>query len=96
MKNYYVYILANKPKGVLYIGRTESLAKRISDHKNSAVSGFTQKYNVKVLVHFETYNNAEDAAQREKRMKSWKRDWKINLIEENNPEWKDLYFKLNE
>ncbi len=96
MKHYCVYILTNKPNGVLYIGRTENLAKRINDHKNATVNGFSKKYNLKKLVYFETYENREDAALREKRMKAWNRDWKINLIKEQNPEWEDLYYRLNE
>jgi len=91
MKSYYVYILASKHNGTLYIGVTNDLARRIYEHKNNLVKGFTWKYGVHTLVYYEQYDDAESAIQREKRLKSWHRKWKIRLIEENNPEWKDLY-----
>lgn len=96
MKNYYLYILASQKNGTLYIGRTENLAKRIHDHKNNIAGSFTEKYAVKNLVYYEIYENPDDAASREINMKKWKRQWKIKLIEENNPEWDDLYYNLNQ
>lgn len=91
MKAYYTYILASKKKGVLYIGVTDNLIKRVYQHKNNLVEGFTKQYHVHMLVYFEETNEVLVAITREKQLKKWKRDWKIRLIEENNPEWKDLY-----
>ncbi len=88
---YYVYILASRKNGTLYIGVTNNLLKRVSEHKDNLVEGFTQKYNVHNLVYYERYNDVYDAITREKRMKKWKRQWKIELIEKFNPDWKDLY-----
>ncbi|MEO0205246.1 MAG: GIY-YIG nuclease family protein [candidate division WOR-3 bacterium] len=90
-KNYYVYILASRKNGTLYIGITNNLAKRIYEHKNNLVNGFTQRYSVHYLVYYEIFNNAYEAITREKRLKKWKRLWKIELIRKFNPEWKDLY-----
>lgn len=94
MSNHYVYMLANKKDGVLYIGVTTDLRKRVWQHKNKQVEGFTSRYNIKNLVWYEPHDDYWEAAQRERRMKKWKRDWKINLIEEANPEWDDLYASL--
>ena len=94
MKNYYVYILSNQRNTTLYIGITSNLIKRIWEHKNKAVRGFTEKYNVTRLVYYECYDDTEEALLREKRLKKWKRNWKIELIEKMNPEWKDLYENL--
>jgi putative endonuclease len=94
MKQYYVYILASKKNGVLYIGMTNDLRKRVFEHKNNLVDGFTKRYNVKKLVYFELTNQPRDAINREKRLKKWKRQWKIELIESMNPDWKDLYFEM--
>jgi len=94
MKTYYVYILASKRNGTLYIGVTNDLIKRIYEHKNDLVKGFTKKYQVHRLVYFEQTNDIMSAMTREKQMKKWKRHWKIELIEEHNPEWKDLYEDL--
>ncbi|MEI6191401.1 MAG: GIY-YIG nuclease family protein [bacterium] len=91
MKSYFVYILASKKNGTLYIGVTSNLEKRIWEHKNKVVDGFTEKYNVDKLVYYEQTEDVESALTREKQMKVWKRDWKIKLIQENNPEWEDLY-----
>jgi len=91
MKSYYVYILASRRNGTLYIGVTNDLARRIHDEKNHVIHGFTAKYKVHVLVHYEAYTDVRDALAREKRLKKWKRQWKINLIEKENPDWKDLY-----
>jgi putative endonuclease len=92
---YYVYILASKRNGTLYIGITNGLAKKTHDHKAGAVAGFTKKYGVKTLVYFEEYESLLQAREREARMKKWKREWKLKKIEEVNPEWEDLYEKIN-
>ena len=87
---YYLYILSNKYNGTLYIGVTNDLERRMFEHKNKLVDGFTKKYGLDRLIYFETYQYINDAIKREKNMKKWKRQWKINLIEEENPTWKDL------
>ena len=92
---FYVYILASKPYGTLYVGVTSELAKRIWEHKNKTVPGFTQRYGVDRLVWFETHESAEVAIRREKQIKEWQRDWKINLVERDNPHWIDLYSNLS-
>ncbi|OGI32136.1 MAG: hypothetical protein A2271_03405 [Candidatus Moranbacteria bacterium RIFOXYA12_FULL_35_19] len=94
MKNYYPYILASKKNGTLYIGITSNLIKRIREHKTGVIKGFTQKYNVKRLVYYEQTEDINSAIAREKALKKWKRDWKIQLIEKENPNWEDLYFKI--
>ena len=94
MKQYYLYILASKKNGTLYIGVTGDLIKRISEHKQNIIDGFTKKYNVHYLVYYEVYQSVEEAILREKQMKKWNRKWKISCIEENNPEWKDLYNEI--
>jgi putative endonuclease len=94
MKYYHVYILASKRNGTLYIGVTNNLTKRIYDHKNNLIEGFTQKYSVHNLVYYETFRHIADAINREKRMKKWRRQWKIDLIEKGNPHWDDLYETL--
>ncbi len=86
-----VYILANKRNGTLYIGVTSDFVKRIWEHKNNMVEGFTKKYNVHQLVWYETHESMESAIMREKRLKDWKRAWKLELIESKNPDWLDLY-----
>ena len=91
---YYVYILASKKKGTLYIGVTSNLVKRIYEHKNDLVDGFTKEYAVHNLVYFETTESVESAIAREKKLKKWNRAWKIRLIEKNNSEWRDLYTEL--
>ena len=78
----------------LYIGATQDLLKRVDLHKKELLDGFTKKYNVKRLVYYEVYQDIKDAILREKRLKKWKRKWKIKLIEERNPNWEDLYYKL--
>ena len=93
-KNYYLYILASKKNGTLYIGVTGDLIKRIYEHKQKAVDGFTKKYNVHHLVYCEVYGDIKEAILREKQMKKWNRKWKIRVIEEKNPEWEDLYSKI--
>jgi len=96
MKQFYIYILASKKYGTLYIGMTSNLEQRIWQHKNKVIDGFTKKYNVNKLVYFEVHNNFESAVSREKNMKAWKRQWKINLIEKENLHWNDLYEGLLE
>ncbi len=93
-KSYYVYILASKRNGTLYIGVTSDLKKRIWEHKNNLVEGFTKKYKVNLLVYYESTNDVRSAITREKQLKKWNRKWKIGLIEKNNPQWKDLYCDL--
>jgi putative endonuclease len=86
-----VYILASKRNGTLYIGVTSDLVKRIWEHKNNLVEGFTKRYNVHQLVWYELPESMESAIEREKRLKEWKRKWKLELIESSNPNWQDLY-----
>ena len=85
-----VYLLASRPDGVIYLGVTSDIVKRVWQHKNSFVDGFTKKYHVHILVWFEPHEDMESAILREKRIKKWKRAWKEALIEEGNPEWRDL------
>jgi len=85
------YILASRRNGTLYIGVTSNLVKRVWEHKNKKKDGFTKRYNVNLLVWYELHDNMESAFTREKRLKSWKRKWKLRLIEAENPDWKDLY-----
>lgn len=94
MKQYYVYILTSKKNGVLYIGITNDLRNRVFEHKSKIIEGFTKKYNVNKLVYFELTYQPQDAITREKNLKKWKRQWKIELIESMNPDWKDLYFEM--
>ena len=84
-------MLASKRNGTVYIGVTSNLVKRIYEHKNNAVEGFTKKYRVHSLVWFEAHENMESAIVREKKMKKWNRSWKLRLIEESNPDWEDLF-----
>ena len=90
VNEYFVYILASKKNGILYIGVTNNLERRIFEHKNEFNEGFTKKYGVKRLVYFERHPNPSVAIKREKNMKKWKRQWKIDLIEKENPNWDDL------
>jgi putative endonuclease len=89
--SYYVYILASARNGTIYIGMSNDLVRRVWEHKEGAVEAFTRKYGVHRLVYFEPYDDVRNAQQRERTLKHWKRDWKIALIEKNNPEWRDLY-----
>ncbi len=91
IKKFHVYILCNKRNGTLYVGVTSNLLKRVFEHKNNLVDGFTKKYNVHRLVWYETHETSESAIGREKQIKKWNRAWKLSLIEENNPQWTDLY-----
>jgi putative endonuclease len=84
---YFVYLLASKPYGTLYVGVTSDLAKRVWEHKTKAVPGFTARYVVETLVWFEPDDSVEAAIRREKQIKQWQRDWKINLVERDNPHW---------
>jgi len=94
MKKYFVYILASKQHGTLYIGSTSNLIQRIWQHKNNVILGFTAKYSVHQLVYYEEHQNAIEMARREKRLKNGCRQWKINLIEGFNPTWQDLYNEI--
>jgi putative endonuclease len=89
-----VYILASKRNGTLYVGVTSELVKRIWEHKNNLVDGFTKRYNIHRLVWYELHENMESAITREKQLKSWKRKWKLELIENGNPMWQDLYYAI--
>ena len=93
-KSYYVYMLASKKYGTLYIGVTSQLLNRIYQHKQNVAPRFTSKYKVHQLIYFEEHVEIHEALLREKQLKKWHRDWKINLIEQNNPEWLDLYYEL--
>ncbi|MDO9541615.1 MAG: GIY-YIG nuclease family protein [Kiritimatiellia bacterium] len=94
MKSYYVYILASKRNGTLYIGVTNSLIRRVYEHKNGLIDGFTKKYNVNRLIYYEQFDDVNSAIHFEKKLKKWNRKWKLVLIERENPEWKDLYEDL--
>jgi putative endonuclease len=91
---YYVYILASKMGGTLYIGVTNDLIRRVAEHKLQLVESFTKEYGVVKLVYFEQFDDPENAIKREKRLKKWKRAWKIALIEKDNPDWNDLYAEI--
>jgi len=91
---YYVYILASKKNGTLYIGVTNNLVRRVYEHKHEMIEGFTKKYHVQKLVYYELTPDIRVAISREKCMKKWKRQWKIELIEKENPNWMDLYYEL--
>ncbi|API87749.1 GIY-YIG nuclease family protein [Francisella uliginis] len=94
MKNGYVYILTNKNNGVLYIGVTSDIIKRVYEHKNKFVDSFSKKYSLNKLVYFEVYENIEEAIIREKQLKKWNRAWKDRIINTMNSDWVDLYDKL--
>lgn len=88
--NYYVYLVTNRKHGALYIGVTNNLERRLSEHKQGEVKGFTQKYQISKLVYYEHFTSVTAAIGREKELKKWKRQWKINLFEKNNPDWDDI------
>ena len=92
---FYVYLLASRRHGTLYIGITNDLLRRVHEHKSKAVSGFTAAHDVDRLVYFEVYDDPETAISREKQLKKWRRDWKVRLIEETNPDWHDLSATLS-
>ena len=94
MKDYYVYIMASKRNGTLYIGVTNNLLRRVYEHKNNLIDGFTKTYNVHTLVFYEHTNDAKAAIRREKQLKKFNREWKLKLIENKNPDWRDLYDDL--
>lgn len=89
--NYFIYIITNWNNSVMYIGVTNDLKRRIYEHKDGKIDGFTKKYNVKKLVYFEHFTNIEYAIKREKQLKKWKRSWKNELVEKKNPNWDELY-----
>ena len=86
--------MTNKPNGTLYIGVTNDLIRRCYEHRNGLINGFTKKYNCKMLIYFEAFDRVEDAILREKRLKKWNRQWKVDMIEKSNPGWLDLYEKI--
>ena len=90
----FVYIIANRKNGTIYVGVTSDLAKRVWEHREGLVAGFTKRYGCKLLVWFEAHDDVQDARQRESQMKEWKRAWKIRLIEEGNLDWDGLYPSL--
>ncbi|HRQ79932.1 MAG TPA: GIY-YIG nuclease family protein [Azospirillaceae bacterium] len=94
-KKFYVYIMASDRNGTLYIGITSDLARRVEEHRTGALQGFTSRYGVRWLVYYEVHDDAENAILREKRLKEWKRAWKLRLIEKDNPDWIDLWETLN-
>jgi putative endonuclease len=93
-RSYWVYILASRIGGTLYIGVTNDLVRRIHEHKTSAAEGFTSKHAIHRLVYYENYSDIQDAITREKRLKKWNRTWKVELIEQENPNWIDLYWQI--
>ncbi|MGJ8663271.1 MAG: GIY-YIG nuclease family protein [Marinicella sp.] len=93
-KDFYVYIMASKKNGTLYVGVTSDLVSRVWQHKENQVDSFTKKHDVHHLVHFEQFSDAMSAIAREKRLKAWKRGWKLDLIEKDNPFWHDLYQEI--
>ncbi|HEY8383177.1 MAG TPA: GIY-YIG nuclease family protein [Microvirga sp.] len=93
---YWVYMLASRRYGTLYVGVTNNLSLRVWQHRTKVSRGFTEKYGVDRLVWYESYDRIDEAISREKSLKKWRRDWKIRLIEEMNPEWEDLYLVLNQ
>lgn len=94
MKSYFVYILASKRNGTLYIGVTNDLIRRAHEHKKGIIKGFTKNYKIDKLVYFEETDDVQVAIEREKQLKKWNRKWKLFLIEKDNPHWKDLYYDL--
>ena len=94
MKQYYVYILSSRKNGALYIGVTDDLIRRIYEHKQNLIEGYTNKYNVHTLVYYEAHGDIQEAIIREKQIKKWNRKWKLRLIEEMNLEWRDLYDEI--
>ena len=93
-KQYYVYVLTNNTDSVLYIGITNNLQRRVWEHNNSFVDSFTSKYKVNKLVYYDILDSSYEAIKREKQLKNWHREWKLNLIKEKNPEFRDLYNEL--
>jgi len=94
MERYYVYLIADKKDGKIYAGVTNDLRRRISEHKNNSIDGFTKNSGIHNLVYYEEHDDIHKAITRERQIKKWKRKWKIELVEKFNPEWRDLYFDL--
>ena len=94
-RRFFVYMLASRRNGTLYLGVTNSLARRVFEHRNGCGSQFARRYGVTMLVWYEVYERADEAISREKDIKKWRRSWKLRLIEEMNPDWRDLYQTLN-
>ena len=94
MREYFVYILASRRNGTLYVGMTNDLARRTFEHREGAGAIFTKRYGVGLLVYFESYQDVWEAIAREKALKKWRRAWKLNLVETTNPQWRDLYETL--
>jgi putative endonuclease len=94
MNQSYIYILSSKRNGTLYVGVTSDLIKRIYEHKQDLINGFTKQYQVHMLVYYEVHNDMVEAITREKQIKKWNRQWKLRLVEEMNPDWNDLYDEI--
>jgi len=94
VKQYYVYMMASKRNGTLYVGVTNDLIRRVYEHRHGLVQGFTKKYGVTRLVYYEVLDDPHEAITREKRIKKWRREWKVNLIKESNAQWRDLYDEI--
>ncbi len=94
MKTYWLYILASRPRGTLYVGMTNDLVRRVHEHREGSTDGFTKEHAVKMLVYFEQHATAIAALQREKNIKHWPRQWKIDLIRSTNPDWSDLWEEI--
>ncbi len=94
MKSGFVYFMANRKNGAIYTGVTSNLTKRVYQHREGLIVGFTKQHGCKRLVWFEQHDDLQEARARELRIKKWKRDWKIRLIEESNPDWNDLWFEI--
>jgi putative endonuclease len=90
----WIYILTNKPGGTLYVGVANDLVRRVYEHRNGFVAGFTKRYGLKRLVYFEQFDDIQTAIQREKNIKHWPREWKIDLIVSQNPDWRDIYDEI--
>jgi len=93
---YFVYILASQCNGTLYVGVTNNLIDRVNEHREGLVPGFTRRYGVKMLVYFEEHHDIDEAIRREKRLKRWRRRWKLDLIASKNPQWRDLWIELTQ
>ena len=92
--SFWVYILASRPRGTLYVGMTNDLRRRVWEHREGVVEGFTKEHDVKMLVYFEQHDALETALERERRIKRWARSWKVDLIRARNPDWRDLFDDL--
>ena len=94
MADYWVYVLTNQPRSTLYVGVTNDLVRRVFEHREGSVPGFTRRYAIKMLIYYERHDTALAAIQREKNMKHWPREWKVDLIVSMNPDWRDLYEEI--